>query len=148
MTQHKGFPLRAREALIERLQQNELRMKTQIRNLELERDTLRYRLESLRKAKCVTVTRKESRTSQIHVEADHTSLPKLDLGTAHQSCDKQTSKKRTVSETFTLQPQSVEGVELLQTEDEITLHLQEKQHKAEISQLKEESAMRKKVDTF
>ncbi|KAL5499610.1 hypothetical protein EMCRGX_G011061 [Ephydatia muelleri] len=109
MTQLKGFPLRStREALIEHLQQNELRMRTQIRNLELERETLRYRLESLRKAKSIMVAPKQS------------------------------SNRRVVSETSTVQPQHSVG-------DGSSVQLQHNQHEAEINHLRVESAAKQKA---
>ena len=91
------------------------------------------------------VTQKERvRVSQTSFGTDHTSLPKLDLGTARQSCDKQSSKKKVVSETTMTQPQSVGDMGLPQQEFEAALQLKW-QHEAEMKQLKEESAAKQMV---
>eukprot|EP00731_Ephydatia_muelleri_P036405 Em0249g2a len=76
--------------------------------------------------------------SQTTLGTDHTSLPKLDLGTAHQNCDKQSSNRRVVSETSTVQPQHSVG-------DGSSVQLQHNQHEAEINHLRVESAAKQKA---
>ena len=109
----------------------------------MERETLRYRLESLRKAKCIMVAQKERvRVSQTNLGTEHTSLPKLDPCTPSQSCDKQSSKKKTASEMTIMQPQGVEDIGLPWQDHKATL---QKQHETEIKQQKEELTARQMV---